>query len=269
MALDSTYREDPVTNHGISPGDQYRADAQVEYKILPLYMPEEGLPKLLVLSIESNYVHDGRDRVSGLVFANSGGNTLKQDAILEVSTLHWQIGMGAQVPVMQDLAGVGRMKQRSGFFVFRILPCRTHVAPRQMMTCTRFVLIAVLFIRHAAVCAEVPSAGLKITRAVAALNGVFSPRGFFNITVRLYQLDGVDAAKYDLKKSQITLDFKPGITVTPERIQDVMAGAGYKPGPVHIQLLAPNEVFETGPGWVKIKHPQSKNRVVRWFQLNF
>ncbi len=118
MALDSTYRENPATNQGISPGSEYRADAQFEYKLYPFHMPEEGLPKLLVLSIESNYVHDAEDRVNGTLSANSGGNILKQDAILEISTLHWQVGMGAQVPVMQDLAGAGRMKQRSGFFLF-------------------------------------------------------------------------------------------------------------------------------------------------------
>jgi len=112
-------------------------------------------------------------------------------------------------------------------------------------------------------------ADVKISRATAILNGVFSPRGFFNITVRLYQLNGVDAAKFDLKKSQITLDFRPGVTVTPEQIQEVMIGAGYKPGPVQIRLLEPSEVSETAPGWVKIKHPSSKNPVIRWFQLNF
>ncbi len=102
MALDSTYRLNPTADRGISPGSQYRADAQVEYKVLPIHMPEEGLPKLLVLSIESNYIHDEKDRVNGMLSANSGGNTLKQDAILEVSTLHWQVGMGAQVPIMQE-----------------------------------------------------------------------------------------------------------------------------------------------------------------------
>ncbi len=34
-----------------------------------------------------------------------------------------------------------------------------------------------------------------ITRATALLNGVFSPRGFFNITVRLYQHPEVEWAK--------------------------------------------------------------------------
>jgi hypothetical protein len=118
MALDSTYRQNPATDRGISPGDEYRADGQFEYKLLPWRMPEEGLPKLLVLSLESNYVHDRRDRLNGVLAATSGGDTLKQDAILEISTLHWQVGMGAQIPVMQDLPGAGRIKQRSGFFLF-------------------------------------------------------------------------------------------------------------------------------------------------------
>jgi hypothetical protein len=118
MAADSTFRKNPVASRGLSPGDQFRADVQFEYKLYPLHMPEEGLPKLLVLSIESNYAHDWKDHADGVISANSGGNTLKQDAILEISTLHWQVGMGAQLPVMQDLAGTGRMRQRTGFFLF-------------------------------------------------------------------------------------------------------------------------------------------------------
>lgn len=128
---------------------------------------------------------------------------------------------------------------------------------------------SILFLSPISMCAEPLPPKAEITRAVAILNGVFSPRGFFNITVRLYQLAGVEAAKFDLKKSQITVDFQPGITVTPEQIQQVMIGAGYKPGPVKIQLLALHEASETGPGWVKIKHPKSKNPIARWFQLNF
>ncbi len=117
-ACDSTFRKNPVSEHGISPGDQYRADAQFEYKAYPFHMPEEGLPKLVVISIESNYVHDRRDHVDGSLSANSGGNTLRQDAVVEISTLRWQLGLGAQLPVLQDLAGTGRLKQKTGFFLF-------------------------------------------------------------------------------------------------------------------------------------------------------
>ena len=116
---------------------------------------------------------------------------------------------------------------------------------------------------------ETAPAGPTITRAVAILNGVYSPRGFFNITVRLYRLPGANAAKYDLKKSRITVDFAPNVRITEDDMRRVMLEAGYKPGPVTIQTLASSDASETGPGWVKLKHPTSKNPVARWFQLNF
>lgn len=134
---------------------------------------------------------------------------------------------------------------------------------------SRAAAIAAALLAAAAYGEDIAPATQKVERAVAHLNGVFSPRGFFNITVRLYQLPGADAAKFDLKKSRITLDFKPGAAASVEQIQEVMAGAGYKPGPVEIRMLDANEAARTGPGWVKIKHPTSKNPVIRWFQLNF
>lgn len=131
------------------------------------------------------------------------------------------------------------------------------------------LLISVATIIITSARAQDPASEPKITRAVATLNGVFSNRGFFNITVRLYQLQGLEWAKFDLKQSRMTLDFKPGVTTTKKAIQDVMVSAGYKPGAVTIESLAPGEVSKTGPGWVKIKHPKSKNPIIRWFQLNF
>lgn len=131
----------------------------------------------------------------------------------------------------------------------------------------RLVLIAALLTSASGLRAD--DVSKTVTRAVANLNGVFSPRGFFNLTVRLYQLEGVEYAKYDLKQSRITLDFQPGVMVSEKQVQEVMSSAGYKPGPVTLQTLSAAEVSENGPGWVKIKHPTAKNAVVRWFQLNF
>lgn len=118
MAADTTYRRNATTNQGISPGGELRSDGQLEARVYPLHMPDEGLPKLLVLSAESNYVQDARGYVNGIPAVSSGGKSLKQDLILELGTLHWQFGFGAQVPVMQDLPGAGRIKERSGVFVF-------------------------------------------------------------------------------------------------------------------------------------------------------
>ena len=105
------------------------------------------------------------------------------------------------------------------------------------MICKNLVLGLLLTVPPA-IGGQTPLTAVKITRAVASLNGVFSPRGFFNITVRLYQLAGVQSAKFDLKKSRITLDFQPGVTVSSQDIRQVMVDAGYKPGPEFKRLLA-------------------------------
>ncbi|GEM_PF-6073663 len=138
-----------------------------------------------------------------------------------------------------------------------------------MIVRTVLMIGAALLLSTPVIQADDASPRPEVTRAVATLNGVFSPRGFFNITVRLYQLSGVEWAKFDLKKSQITLDFAPGVAVHPDEIQKVMVDAGYKPGPVRIQTLLPEDASKTGPGWVKIKHPSAKNPLLRWLQLNF
>lgn len=109
----------------------------------------------------------------------------------------------------------------------------------------------------------------SIMRASATLNGVFSPRGFFNILVPLHKLQGVRAVKLDLAMSRITIDFAPGTSVTKDQIRQVMIDAGYRPGQVDIATLPESEASETGPGWQKIKHPHSKHAIARWAQENF
>ena len=113
------------------------------------------------------------------------------------------------------------------------------------------------------------SSAETITRATAHLNGVTSPRGFFNITVRLYQLPGVAWAKYDLRSSMLTLDFEPGAGATPEQIQAVMKAAGYKPGAVQIGSVEKPDSYDHRLGWNPIRRPKSKNALARWFELNF
>lgn len=118
LAADTTYRHNPMTNQGVSPGSELRSDAQFELRLLPMHLPEQGNPKVLWLSVETNYVQDVRSGVNGVPVASSGGKFLKQDVTLEWTTLHWQLGVGGQLPLMQDLPGVGRIKEHSGAFVF-------------------------------------------------------------------------------------------------------------------------------------------------------
>lgn len=106
-------------------------------------------------------------------------------------------------------------------------------------------------------------------RVTAQLNGVFSPRGYFNIMVRVEKLRGVVRAKLDLKKSQMTLDFLPGVAVSPEEIRSVMVNAGYTPGPFKIENIPVSAPPDNRPGWIKIKHPHSRSAFVRWLEINF
>jgi len=117
-AVDSTYRLNPLSTTGISPASQFRSDAQIEYTFLPVHEPEEGLPRLWIVSFEWNYQHDAKDHVNGMVAADSGGSVLRQDVLLEHSTLHWQIGFGAQYALLQDLPGTERAKQRGGLLLY-------------------------------------------------------------------------------------------------------------------------------------------------------
>ena len=107
-------------------------------------------------------------------------------------------------------------------------------------------------------------------RITAHLNGVFSPRGFFNILVRLYSLPTLESAQFNLRQSSIVLDFPPGTPpVTSGQIQRIERDAGYRPGQVEIQQIPVRSFAESGPGWTKIKHPQSKYAVIRWLKQNF
>ncbi len=107
-------------------------------------------------------------------------------------------------------------------------------------------------------------------RVTAHLNGVFSPRGFFNILVRLYSLPTLESAQFNLRQSSIILDFPPGTPpITSDQIQRIEKDAGYRPGQVEIQQIPVRSFAESGPGWTKIKHPQSKYAVIRWLKQNF
>lgn len=117
FAADSTIRHNPVTSTGISPGDAFRADAQGELRLYPFHLPKDGLPNELWISIEENYQHDSLSLQDGRVLAKSGAETFDQDAVFEYATLHYEIGLGAQLPVMQHL-GPTAVRERYQLLIF-------------------------------------------------------------------------------------------------------------------------------------------------------
>jgi len=115
----------------------------------------------------------------------------------------------------------------------------------------------------------IPLSGATISRAAIHLNGVTSSRGYFNVTIRLRQVDGVQWAKYDLRKSMITVDFAPGKSVTEDELRQACRSAGYKPGNIAIDMVEQPAAYDGRKGWQRLKQPTAKNPVARWFQLNF
>jgi hypothetical protein len=109
------------------------------------------------------------------------------------------------------------------------------------------------------------------TRATVHVLGVFSLRGFFNMKARLYQTKGLTRYKFNLRDSEMILDFAPGITVTPSEIRQIQIDAGYRPGPASIEILPLRELKDdtTKNGWVVRPNLNSDSAFVRWFKLNF
>ncbi len=115
-----------------------------------------------------------------------------------------------------------------------------------------------------------PSQDASWQRVTAHLNGVLGPRGYFNIRVRLYSLPNLKSAQFNLRQASMILDFPPGTSpITSGQIQRIEKDAGYRPGQVEIQRIPARSFAENGPGWTKIKHPQSKHAVIRWLKQNF
>lgn len=102
FAADSTIRANPITQAGVSPGDQFRADGQAELRLTPITLPDYGLPDELWVSIEENYQHDALSHTAGRISPGTGGQSFYQDAVLEFATLHYEVGAGLQIPLWQD-----------------------------------------------------------------------------------------------------------------------------------------------------------------------
>lgn len=118
FAADSTIRHNPITSSGISPGDEFRADAQGELRLWPLELPKYGVPRELWISIEENYQHDSLTHIERAIAPGSGGISFYQDAILEYATLHYEIAAGMQFPGVQDLNSASDVREKRQFIFF-------------------------------------------------------------------------------------------------------------------------------------------------------
>lgn len=117
-ALDATYLDNRAASAGYTPGSQLDVDGEIEFRVFPFHLPDEGLPQNLALSIEGNYQHQGASHVNGLATAASASKTYKQDAILEWAHLHWELGVGEQIAVMQEFETPHPVAQNSRTYIF-------------------------------------------------------------------------------------------------------------------------------------------------------
>jgi hypothetical protein len=107
------------------------------------------------------------------------------------------------------------------------------------------------------------------TRVTVHVLGVFSLRGFFNMQARLYQTQGLARYKFNLRDSEMVVDFKPGVFVRPAEITQLMVQAGYRPGPFSLQQLPANTLSAHGSGWMEAPSASDGSPLSRWLKMNF
>lgn len=87
-------------------GDEFHFDASLQYRLWPRELGS-GVPGFLYGVIETNLVHQGRNRLSGASDPNSGGTTLFLSPGIQYVTKRWILEGIVQVPVVQELNGAG------------------------------------------------------------------------------------------------------------------------------------------------------------------
>jgi len=85
-------------------GDEFRFDASLQYRLWPRELGT-GVPGFLYGVVETNLLHQAKNRVSGARDPNSGGTTLFLSPGLQYVTKRWVLEGIVQLPVVQDLNG--------------------------------------------------------------------------------------------------------------------------------------------------------------------
>jgi Putative MetA-pathway of phenol degradation len=97
-----SYRENTGAN-GFEVGDQYRADASLQYR---LATPTFGnTPGYLFAVVEANAIVTEKDQIAGVANANSGGSILILAPGIQYATRRWIAETAVQVPIAQDANG--------------------------------------------------------------------------------------------------------------------------------------------------------------------
>lgn len=104
-------------DEGFEFGDEARLDASFQYRLWPRRLGP-GLPGFVYAVVESNLVHQDRNRVAGTADPDSGGTAWFLAPGLQYATRRWVLEASVQVPLAQNLHGAA-LKQdytvRAGF----------------------------------------------------------------------------------------------------------------------------------------------------------
>lgn len=105
--------------NGFALGDEFRFDASLQYRLWPRELGG-GVPGFLYGVVETNLIHQGKDRSGGAEDSDSGGTTLFIDPGVQYVTKRWVLEAIVQLPALQDLNGTALeddLTVRAGFRV--------------------------------------------------------------------------------------------------------------------------------------------------------
>lgn len=100
-------------------GDVARLDGSLQYRVWPRTLGS-GVPGFLYAVLETNLIHQDKNRIGGVSNDNSGGTTLFLSPGLQYVTKRWIVEAGVQLPVIQNLNGTALENEyvvRGGFRV--------------------------------------------------------------------------------------------------------------------------------------------------------
>lgn len=104
LDVSATYQVRTEAN-GFRAGDEARAEASFQYRLVPWGSLGSGVPSYLFGVLESAVIWDGRNRVSGVDDANSGGLTWYVTPGLQYISERSVIEGAFEIPVAQRLGG--------------------------------------------------------------------------------------------------------------------------------------------------------------------
>lgn len=113
-----SYKANTEAN-GFEFGDEFGFDASLQYRLWPRELGA-GVPGFLYGVIETNLLHQAKNKISGVIDPNSGGTTLFVSPGLQYVTKRWVLEAIVQLPVVQDLGGTALKDDYAARAGFRV-----------------------------------------------------------------------------------------------------------------------------------------------------